>query len=228
MEIFDYRGVQVQLIAKAIKHCYLRVKPDGLIMLTHNKWVKQSAVLELIDKNWGLIESKLAKLLKPNDLSLGSDIYFLGECYKLNIILDKKIKVEVIDNYVNIFTPKDEFEIKIKILNAWYLQQSNLSLTKQYEKYLDNISHWKITPPPLLRVRTMKRRWGSYNKTTNTVTLNTNLVKVSTDIIDYIIAHELCHILHFNHSSAFYDELTRLHPTWKKQKLELDFLSSKI
>jgi predicted metal-dependent hydrolase len=227
MEIFEYRGMQVQLIAKTIKHCYLRIKPDGLIMLTHNKWVKKSAALELIDKNWSLIESKLAKLSKPNDLSLGNEIYFLGECYKLNIILDKKIKIEVIDNCVHLFTPKDEFEIKIKILNAWYLQQSKPILTKQYETYLNNISHWKIIPP-MIRFRTMKRRWGSYNKTTNTVTLNTNLVKVNTDIIDYIIAHELCHIRHFNHSSAFYDELTRLHPTWREQKLELDFLSSKI
>ncbi len=227
MEIFEYRKMQVQLIEKAIKHCYLRVKPDGIIMLTHNKLIKKPAALELIDKNWGLIESKLSKLSKPNDLSIGSDIYFLGECYKLNITLNKQVQVMKINNYLHISTPKDEFEIKSKILNAWYLQQSKPILTKQYEKYLDNISYWKIKTP-LLRFRTMKRRWGSYNKTTNTITLNTHLIKVSPQIIDYIIAHELCHTLHFNHSSAFYNELSKLHPTWREQKRELDLLSSKI
>ena len=74
----------------------------------------------------------------------------------------------------------------------------------------------------------MRRRFGSYNKITHTVTLNTSLVKVSPHIIDYIIAHELCHTLHFNHSKAFYNQLTLLHPTWKQQKSELDNLNFKI
>ena len=227
MEILEYRGQRVELIAKPIKHCYLRVKPDGVITLTHNKWIKKAAALELIDKNWNLVESKLAKLPKINDLSSGNIVYFLGQQHTLKIIIDKMARIEIIDEFLVLYTPSNDYETKFKIISAWYQKESKPILKKQYEDYLPLVSNWKITPP-LLRYRTMKRRWGSYNKTTNTVTLNTSLVKVSPQIIDYIIAHELCHTIHFNHSREFYLELTKLHPTWKIQKHELDNLSSKI
>lgn len=227
MEILEYRGQRVELIAKSIKHCYLRIKPNGVIMLTHNKWIKKAAALELIDKNWNLVELKLAKLPKINDLSCGSIVYYLGHQYTLKVIIDKIAKIEIIDNSLTLFTPKDDYEAKLKIISAWYLRKSKPILTKQYEEYLPKVSHWKIKTP-FLRFRFMKRRWGSYNKTTNTITLNTSLVKVSPEIIDYIIAHELCHTIHFNHSKEFYSELSKLHPTWKNQKSELDRLSTKI
>ena len=227
MEIFEYRGLKIQLILKPIKHCYLRVKADGIIMLTHNKCMSKSAILELIDKTWLLIENKLAKLPKPKNLLCGSEIYFWGQQYKLKIILDKTPKVKIIDNYLYLSTPKDDHETKHKIINKWYLEKAKPLLKERYEEYLTNVSHWKIITPKL-RYRTMKRRWGSYNKTTNTITLNTALIKLTPEIIDYIIAHELCHTIHFNHSARFYDELSKLHPTWKEQKRELNILSSKI
>jgi predicted metal-dependent hydrolase len=227
MEVFEYRGYPVNLIAKPIKHCYLRVKPDGVITLTHNKWLKKSAALELIDKNWSLIETKLSKLPKPNNLLTGSEVYFLGQQYLLQIILDKQKKIEIVNNWLYLFTPTDDYATKRKIIDGWYVNEAKSVLLKQYEDYLVKVNHWPITTPVLL-YRTMKRRWGSYNKTNNTITLNTTLVKAGREIIDYIIAHELCHTLHFNHSKAFYNELSKLHPTWMEQKRELESLSYKF
>ena len=75
---------------------------------------------------------------------------------------------------------------------------------------------------PGLKIRQMNRRWGSYSHKTNRVTLNQELIKASTQYIDYVITHELCHIKHREHSRAFYDFLESKLPQWKKLKTELE------
>ena len=64
MELLEYKGRQVALIPKPIKHCYLRVKPDGVIMLTYNKRLNKTEVLKIIDNNRKSIEQKLLLLPK--------------------------------------------------------------------------------------------------------------------------------------------------------------------
>ena len=195
-------------------------------MLTYNKHLNKAEVLKIIDSNLESIEQKLQLLPKfeNNNLDCGSEIYYLGEQYRLYIIADKQRRVELENNCVYLYTPNDEYTTKIKILRQWYSEQARLVLSDHYNDYLTKINHWSIEIPQL-RYRTMKRRWGSYNKKANTITLNTELVKASPQLIDYIIAHELCHTLHFNHSKEFYSELTNLHPSWKEEKRELDGLT---
>jgi hypothetical protein len=67
----------------------------------------------------------------------------------------------------------------------------------------------------------MARRWGSCSEN-GTLLLNSQLVKAPTQCIDYVIVHELCHTMHFNHSKSFYELLTRVMPDWPERKRRLE------
>lgn len=79
-------------------------------------------------------------------------------------------------------------------------------------------------PFPEIRIRKMRSRWGSCTRK-GVVTLNLELVRMPTDCIDYVITHELCHLVEFNHSSRFYDLQSRFMPDWKERKHRLEELA---
>ena len=71
---------------------------------------------------------------------------------------------------------------------------------------------------PKIKIRRMKTRWGSCNFTSKTVTINTALAEYPEDCLRFVLTHELCHLVHPNHSKAFYDTLTDVMPEWKEYK----------
>lgn len=74
--------------------------------------------------------------------------------------------------------------------------------------------------PPALRMRKMRQRWGSCSRR-GQVTLNTELIKLPLTLIDYVIAHELCHLFEFNHGPRFYRRLSQVMPDWRQRELML-------
>lgn len=74
---------------------------------------------------------------------------------------------------------------------------------------------------PTLKIRTMKTRWGSCTPAHNSVTLNRNLLAYPRETIKYVAVHELCHMIHPNHSKDFYDLLEKILPDWKICKEQL-------
>jgi len=77
--------------------------------------------------------------------------------------------------------------------------------------------------PSELRFRSMKRQWGNCNSK-GVITLNTALVTLSPELVRYVIAHELCHLRHMNHSRAFYDLLHSFMPNGPKLRAQLRHL----
>ena len=79
-------------------------------------------------------------------------------------------------------------------------------------------------PFPELKIRKMRTRWGSCTKS-GVVTLNLELVRMPPECIDYVITHELCHMVEFNHSARFYEVQSRFMPDWKARKQQLEELA---
>ena len=83
----------------------------------------------------------------------------------------------------------------------------------------------EIPQKPSLRIRLMKSRWGSCIPSKNAVTLNIRLIMYPRECIEYVIAHELCHLLEANHSAAFYSHLTAFMPDWLARKSMIEKVS---
>jgi predicted metal-dependent hydrolase len=79
-------------------------------------------------------------------------------------------------------------------------------------------------PFPELKIRKMRSRWGSCSRDA-VITLNLDLMRMPLQCIDYVITHELCHLVEFNHSSRFYELQSRFSPEWKIHKQQLEALA---
>lgn len=197
---------EVHIEKKNNKNTYIRVKDDLNIYVTTNYLVSNKQIVKLLDNNYDFLLNMLNQKKTKNEKQ--ELFYYLGKKYDI-IYLDGKI--EIYDDRIYV---KDR-----ETLDRWYKKQIkqifNERLEYNYKLFIENI------PYPNLRLRKMKTRWGVCNRKTNTVTLNTELIKYDITKLDYVIIHELSHFLHFNHSSSFWKQVEKYCPNYKKIRKEL-------
>ena len=92
-----------------------------------------------------------------------------------------------------------------------------------FQEHLDACYHKfsRVIPYPTLKVRKMKSRWGVCNTKTHAVTLNLELIKRDTHLLDYVIYHELSHLIEGNHSKRFWNVVEENFPDYKEARDEL-------
>ena len=191
------------------------------IVITENKEVivraPKGASEEEIDKfvnsknKW--INEKLAML--NNRRSLANDvILFMGNEIKVKFYIQKFLKRS--------FVVKEENEIIVNSKNSEearavlekFLKDETLKLAKlrvnYYEKYF-NIKPQKIS------VKNVKSRWGSCSYTNN-LNFNSKLIMAPIKVFDYVVVHEMCHMVVKNHSKNFYDLVESIIPDYKEDE----------
>jgi predicted metal-dependent hydrolase len=139
----------------------------------------------------------------------GETFQYRGRSYKL--LLRKECGSEHVSLQhgtltVSMFSPKDHARAK-KLLEEWYLEKANKVFSERLSACFFLFGYKEM---PALAIRKLSKRWGR------------ELIKASTRHIDYVIIHELCHIAHRQHNSAFYDLLESRLPQWETLKTELE------
>jgi len=196
---------EVIIIKKKIKNTYIRVKSDLKIYVSTNVFASEKYILDLIYNNEKSVLNMIDR--EKRKLEKSKKFFYLGNDY--NIILCNEFKNPLIkDGYVYVSSLKklDDFLIK----EAKRILPERLLLC--YEKMN------KCVPWPRLVIRKMVRKWGYCNKRDKLVTLNRDLVKYGYDEIDYVIVHELCHFIHFDHSKAFWETVKYYKPNYKENR----------
>ena len=84
-----------------------------------------------------------------------------------------------------------------------------------YNKFEESIPFYRM------RIREMKTRWGVCNVKSKTITLNSRLIEYPLEALDYVIVHELSHLIHFNHSNSFWNLVAKYKPDYKRIRKEL-------
>ncbi|MBQ9182113.1 MAG: M48 family metallopeptidase [Bacilli bacterium] len=198
----------VVIIKKNNKNTYIRLKENNVIQVTTSYLTSKKAVLNLIYQNETYIKKMQEKINKNNKKE--NDFYYLGNKYDI-VVIDGLKDIDRVDN--KIYTPS------IEILNKY--------ITKELKKiYLERLDYWynnfeENIPYPKLKVRKMKTRWGVCNRKNITVTLNSELIRYNIRCLDYVIVHELSHYIHFNHSAAFWQLVSKYCPNYKVIRKEL-------
>ena len=204
-KINDYL-CNVYIEKKNNKNTYIRVKEDLNIYVTTNYLITEKQIIKLLDNNYDYLFKTLNNMKQRNEKK--ELFYYLGKKYDI-IYYDSNIELYNDKIYV-----KDE-----ETLDKWYKKQIK-KIFKERLDYNYSLFTEKI-PYPNLRIRKMKTRWGVCNKKTNTVTLNSELIKYDFSKIDYVIIHELSHFLYFNHSRSFWNQVEKYCPNYKKIRNEL-------
>ena len=115
----------------------------------------------------------------------------------------------------------DRPEITRRLVEGWYRGQARAKFAERLEVSLARFPDPEAFRPAGLIVRRMDKRWGSLSPS-GRLLLNRRLIQAPIDTIDYVIAHELCHMAEPHHGSAFYQLLDRVMPDWARRKARLE------
>ena len=205
--ILDGNEYDVIVEKKNNKNIYIRLKEDG-IHVTCSYFVSKGIIKNILDDNVEYLRKMQHRLQEEKNKK--NKFFYLGKSY--DIIIDENIK--------NVFMDDKNIHIKSnKVLDSW-LKEETLRVFDERYVYIYN-RFCEITKSPILKVRNMKSRWGVYNRANHTITLNSRLIEFDIPTIDYVIIHELSHIIHFNHSKSFWQLVSKYCPNYKQIRKEM-------
>lgn len=216
----------IDVVRKDIKNLHLAVyPPDGRVRIAtplhiNDESVRLFAISKLawIKKNQSKLQSKPSP--KTVEYLSGESHYFQGKIYILNVIYENSPQVEISnDQYLNLYVkPGSSTEQRQKVLNSWYRQQLKAQippLISKWEKNIGvNINDWGI--------KMMRTKWGTCNIQDKRIWLNLELAKKDQLCLEYVIVHEITHLLERSHGSEFQALMDKFMPNWRKYKEELN------
>lgn len=143
---------------------------------------------------------------------------YLGRQYMLRVI---KSDVNAVHYQNNII----EIECRHKkdagiLLQTWYRKRANIKFMEYATQIVERFSVYGVQPH-LISIKKMDRRWG-YCTITGKIFLNPQLICAPRACIEYVIIHEMCHLVHRNHTKDFYALLEKEMPHWEKWKTKLE------
>lgn len=214
----------VKIIKKDIKNITLKVKPTCDVVLTVPLKTDEKYIEYILKKRNKWISKKIDFFKSNNKIEnkeyvSGESFKYLGKSYRLKIIESNEEEVKLLGAYIQIFIKnKMDLKKKEKLLNDWYIKRAE----NYFERIVENYLHIVKKEVKHIRIRQMKTRWGSCNPSKSYINLNSELIKKSKSSIEYVIFHELAHLIHPNHSKEFYNYLNTYMPDWKKRKEKLE------
>lgn len=204
----DNNRYPVEIVRKKTnKNTYIRIKKEMKIQVTTNFFTSEKMITKLIKENIDKIRKMLINQEKKNENNIG--FFYLGKKY--DIIYVEYCDIRLGENKV--------FLNKNLDLDKWYKNQAKIL----FKEHLDKVYHKfsKKIPYPDLKIRKMTTRWGVCNTKTKTITLNLELIKRDTKYLDYVIVHELAHLIHANHSTKFWSLVEENMKDYKKYRKEM-------
>lgn len=224
---FGKERIKISLSFKERKTLKISVHPDKTITVDAPKGKKLHDILARVRKRtpWIIKQrdcfERFQPLLTKRQYVSGENCYYLGRQYRLKVRKNSEQSVKLIGKYINVYTPyvNDSNEIK-KLLQGWYRKHAEAIFSQQLNLYNRVIKRMNVIYPEI-KIRQMKKRWGSCSKT-GAVVLNTELVKAPLHCIDYVIMHEICHLKISPHNNRFYKLLEKHMPDWKLRKERLE------
>ena len=223
---YGSKNIEYNLSFATRKSLGIKVLPDGLVsviapndtsIIDINKKVKLKA-------NWILKQQAFFCSYKPNTPERkyvnGETHLYLGRQYKLQIIEDTINEIKIYNGAMIMKTKKTIPAYLEKKLNEWYKEKAIFHFEELLNSSLEKFNKYKVEKP-VLDIRLMQKRWGSCTKS-GKIILNTELIKAPKGSIEYVVIHELCHLVHHNHNKDFYDLQNRLSPNWEKWKEKLE------
>ena len=216
----------IEVVRKAIKNIYLSVYPPiGKVRISAPLRMDMDTIRVFAISKLGWIKKQQAKLQEqereaPREYSNRESHYYLGKRYLLNVIENNAppkvvLKHDTIELYVRENTSPDKSRV---ILENWYRQRLK-DLIPEYIKKWEELIKVKVNE---FGIKKMKTRWGTCNRKAGRIWLNLELAKKPLQFLEYIIVHEMVHLLERKHNKIFISYMNKFLPKWKFYKEELN------
>lgn len=227
----DMDGICIEILRKPIKHMYMRVQTaTGLVRVTAPLKMSLNTIENHLSskRDWiHTVRARAEARTKPVPIQMENNehIPFLGKTYPLIIHINTPSnRVMIDDNTMYCLTKSASVDDRLKNLHAWYKQQMQALLPELIKKWEPIIGVSVLT----WGVKSMKTRWGSCNVVARRIWLNIHLIKMPIACLEYVLVHEMVHLLEANHSPRFYALMTRFLPDWKTYQQQLQLIGSLV
>jgi predicted metal-dependent hydrolase len=222
VEYIKIADIDIELVRKKIKNIRFGVYSDGRVRisapLSLSKKVTKTIIMDKLD--W--IQQQQAKFLnQPRQEKLeilsGESHYFLGRPHILSVNEHNaapKIRLHEFNRLELFVRPNTATHQRVAIMENWYRQQLNIIVPPMITKWqtrLDvEVNEW--------RIKKMKTKWGTCNINQKRIWLNLELAKKPVECIEYVVLHELTHLLERLHNDRFKAILDTHQPQWREHK----------
>ena len=194
----DGEGIKVR-VPKGLSDSYVRD-----LIQKKSPWIKRK-----------LREAELAVPPRPKEFVSGESFSYLGRNYRLKVLLGDdtpslKLKGGYLEATISGFSKTREEEIRFLLLD-WYRRHAQEKLEEKTHRYAKILQ----VEPNCVSVKDYKSRWGSCS-TTGDISYNWRIVMAPHRIVDYVVVHELCHLLEHNHSAVYWRHVERTIPDFQE------------
>lgn len=225
-DVLTIRGLKVDVVRKDIKNLHLGVyPPDGRVRVAAPPHVSDDAVRLAVIGKLGWIRRQREKFANQSrqterEAVTGESHYLFGRRYRLSVIdgegrqrvvLRTKTKMEL---HVR---PGATTQQRLAVLDGWYRRLLRGTLEPM-------LTGWQATigvTPVFWGIKRMKTKWGACNHDDRRVWLNSELAKKPIGCIEYIVVHELVHLIEPTHSRRFVELMDRFLPDWRSRRAQL-------
>lgn len=211
--------IEYQINYSRRKTMAITIKGDGTIRVSAPKGTASGTVQEWVNSKSGWIEAKLAQVQMVNQqmpqrsYRAGETFNYLGQPRTLQLQTDNRLTRSVVrmgDNTLVIRGADCSPAAVKEALEARYRSAARLYIHQRVQHYQSRLG--KI--PGRITIRDQKTRWGSCSAKGN-LNFNWRIMMAPPEIIDYLVVHELCHLVHLDHSPSFWNLVASILPDYK-------------
>ena len=220
--------IEIEVIKKNIKTVRLSVHPpNGQVKISApNRMTNESIRLFAVSRLAWIKKQQLKfenqEIIPENEYLSGETHYYLGQRYLLNIIYEStnRSKVEIRNNkFIDLYVKEgSNKEKKANIMKEWYRKELKTLIPPLIDKWEEimgiSVGEWGV--------KQMKTRWGTCNVDAKRIWLNLELAKKPYHCLEYIVVHEMAHLIERGHGPKFKAIMNQHYPNWRNIKAELN------
>ena len=234
LSLADGKTVPIYILRKPIKNYYVKISPDLKIKVSMPLKMDIEIIYKFLNSHKKWIEKNITKFQKAreenikDDLVNGGTVKILDSQYIVYIYKSNEDKV-LLDGF-NLYIYSKNYEDKKylqKQYNEFLKSEAKIYFQKIMNKFLYIFQRYNV-PIPKIKIKPMKSKWGSCKPNTAEITLNLHLYKVSSECINYVIFHELTHLVHSGHKKRFYNFLQKYMPNYQEIEKQLDIDAGQV
>jgi predicted metal-dependent hydrolase len=219
---FDSK-TSVQVIHSSRRKTALLTVEDGHVQIIIPSTVSEDRVRQIIQKRATWIRQKLhlnslVKVSKTKEFVNGESFPYLGKNYRLKFVRGGESGVRMKNGFIEVDIPKSgsiaKHQSKIKeLIQTWYQSHAEERFLTKADRFMKQMG----VSPAKVSVRDFKSRWGSCT-VRGDVTFNWRVIMAPNRVIDYVVVHELAHLVAHDHSDKFWKTIRKIIPDYSIDK----------
>ena len=228
-DIIQISDIEIEVIRKDIKHLHLAVyPPEGRVRVSVPARLDDDAVRLAVVARLGWIRRQQTKFAgqarqSQREMVTGESHFVQGRRYRLDVVEIQQwgrpgVSRPNNDTLVLHVRPGADREARERVLLHWYRQELREQIPLLIAKWEPTIgvevAEW--------RIKRMKTRWGSCNSAARRIWLNLELAKKPAACLEYVVVHEMVHLLERRHNDRFRSYMDRFLPQWRLHRDELN------